>query len=227
MALLAAFIGAISAPLGIGAAYLRDIPAGPAIVLAAAAIFLSTTLGARIWNGARGQMSDPAFPHIHDHRACMTATLAAAETLARTRGQRLTPLRRRVLEIVLESHRPTGAYDVLASLARDRTRPAPPTVYRALEFLLGQGFVHRIDSLSAFVGCFAPEKAHRSRFFLCLRCGRAAEIEDDESRQSARCRGSRGGIRCGTRNRRTCRRVRRLRKHAFRRSGIRVIGWPH
>ncbi len=124
-------------------------------------------------------MSDPAFPHIHDHRACMTATLAAAETLARTRGQRLTPLRRRVLEIVLESHRPTGAYDVLASLARDRTRPAPPTVYRALEFLLGQGFVHRIDSLSAFVGCFAPEKAHRSRFFLCLRCGRAAEIEDD------------------------------------------------
>jgi Fur family transcriptional regulator, zinc uptake regulator len=123
-------------------------------------------------------MNDPAFPHVHDHRACMAGTLAAAEALTRARGEKLTPLRRRVLEIVLESHRPVGAYDVLASLARDRTRPAPPTVYRALEFLLRQGFVHRIDSLSAFVGCFAPEKAHRSRFFLCLRCGRAAEIED-------------------------------------------------
>jgi Fur family zinc uptake transcriptional regulator len=108
----------------------------------------------------------------------MEGTLETAEALARDRGEKLTPLRRRVLEIVLASHRPIGAYDVLAILARDHTRPAPPTVYRALEFLLAQGFVHRIDSLSAFVGCFAPEKAHRSRFFLCLRCGRAAEIED-------------------------------------------------
>jgi Fur family zinc uptake transcriptional regulator len=124
-------------------------------------------------------MNDPAFPAVHDHSACMAGTLAVAEALARARGEKLTPLRRRVLEIVLESHRPIGAYDVLATLARDRTRPAPPTVYRALEFLLGQGFVHRIDSLNAFVGCFAPEKAHRSRFFLCLRCGRAAEIEDE------------------------------------------------
>jgi Fur family transcriptional regulator, zinc uptake regulator len=124
-------------------------------------------------------MNGPAFPPVHDHSACMAATLAAAEDLARTRGEKLTPLRRRVLEIVLESHRPIGAYDVLATLARDHTRPAPPTVYRALEFLLSQGFIHRIDSLSAFVGCFAPEKAHRSRFFLCLRCGRAAEIEDE------------------------------------------------
>ena len=122
-------------------------------------------------------MNGPAFP-AHDHHACMAGTLAAAETLARNRGERLTPLRRRVLEIVLASHRPIGAYDVLAALASDHRKPAPPTVYRALEFLLAQGFVHRIDSLSAFVGCFAPEKAHRSRFFLCLRCGRAAEIED-------------------------------------------------
>jgi Fur family zinc uptake transcriptional regulator len=118
------------------------------------------------------------FLHGHDHRACMAEALAAAETLARSRNEKLTPLRRQVLEIVLESHRPIGAYDVLAALARDRVRPAPPTVYRALEFLLAQGFVHRIDSRSAFVGCFAPGKAHRSRFFLCLRCGGAAEIED-------------------------------------------------
>ncbi len=114
----------------------------------------------------------------HDHKACMAATLASAETLSEARGQKLTALRRRVLAIVLESHRPVGAYDVLAALGRGGTRPAPPTVYRALDFLRAQGFVHRIDSLSAFVGCFAPEKAHRGHFLLCRACGGAAEIDD-------------------------------------------------
>jgi Fur family transcriptional regulator, zinc uptake regulator len=114
----------------------------------------------------------------HDHRACMDATLASAEALCRARGQRLTALRRRVLAIVLESHRPAGAYDVLAALGRDGTRPAPPTIYRALDFLRAQGFVHRIDSRNAFVGCFAPDKAHRGHFLLCRACSGAAEIED-------------------------------------------------
>ena len=110
----------------------------------------------------------------HDHRACMVGSLVVAERL----GAKLTPLRRRVLEIVLESHKPMGAYDVLAALARDGAKPAPPTVYRTLDFLTRQGFVHRIDSLNAFVACFAPDKSHRSRFFLCRACGRASEIED-------------------------------------------------
>jgi Fur family transcriptional regulator, zinc uptake regulator len=117
------------------------------------------------------------FPQ-HDHDACKADTLATAETLARDRGEKLTPLRRRVLEIVLESHRPMGAYDVLSALARDGTKPAPPTVYRALDFLRAQGFVHRIDSQSAFAACFAPATSHRSHFLLCRACGRAAEIED-------------------------------------------------
>ncbi|HEX4293699.1 MAG TPA: Fur family transcriptional regulator [Rhizomicrobium sp.] len=110
----------------------------------------------------------------HDHRACMDVTLLAAERL----GTTLTPLRRRVLEIVLESHKPVGAYDVLGHLARGGKRPAPPTVYRALDFLRAQGFVHRIDSRNAFVACFAPQTAHRSHFLLCRACGRAAEIEN-------------------------------------------------
>jgi Fur family zinc uptake transcriptional regulator len=104
----------------------------------------------------------------------MAATLAAAEAL----GGKLTPLRRRVLEIVLESHAPMGAYDVLAALTRDGARPQPPTVYRALDFLRAQGFVHRIDSLNAFAACFAPEKAHLGHFLLCRACGRAMEIDD-------------------------------------------------
>lgn len=119
-----------------------------------------------------------SFPARHDHRACMADTLAMAERLAGTRGEKLTALRRRVLEIVLASHKPVGAYDVLGAMARDGAKPAPPTVYRALDFLRAQGFVHRIDSLSAFVACFAPETAHRSHFLLCRACGRAAEIDD-------------------------------------------------
>jgi Fur family transcriptional regulator, zinc uptake regulator len=115
----------------------------------------------------------------HDHRACMADTLVAAESLAQSRGEKLTKLRRRVLEIVLESHRPMGAYDMLGALARDGGKPAPPTVYRALDFLRVQGFVHRIDSLNAFVACFAPAKAHRSHFLLCRACGSATEIEDE------------------------------------------------
>lgn len=119
------------------------------------------------------------FPRApHDHNACMAATLQSAEALARARGEKLTKLRRRVLEIVLESHAPMGAYDVLAKLARDGAKPAPPTVYRALDFLRAQGLVHRIDSRNAFAACFAPGTAHRSHFLLCRACGRAAEIDD-------------------------------------------------
>jgi len=113
-----------------------------------------------------------SFPDTHDHKACIASTLAAAEAL----GAKLTPLRRRVLEIVLSSHTPMGAYDVLGALGG--AKPAPPTVYRALDFLTANGFVHRIDSRNAFVACFAPRKAHQSRFLLCRRCKRAAEIED-------------------------------------------------
>jgi len=114
----------------------------------------------------------------HDHDACKADTLATAEQLAQSRGEKLTKLRRRVLEIVLESHRPMGAYDVLGALAKDGTKPAPPTVYRALDFLRTQGFVHRIDSRNAFAACFAPDRPHRSHFLLCRACGEAVEIDD-------------------------------------------------
>ena len=114
----------------------------------------------------------------HDHATCKADTLAMAEALALDRGENLTKLRRRVLEIVLESHRPMGAYDVLGALAQDGTKPAPPTVYRALDFLRAQGFVHRIDSRNAFAACFAPDTPHRSHFLLCRACGQAAEIGD-------------------------------------------------
>ncbi|MBI1237850.1 MAG: transcriptional repressor [Alphaproteobacteria bacterium] len=116
----------------------------------------------------------------HDHDRCVSEAIAKADEHAARSGMRLTPLRRQVLEIVSASHRPLGAYEILEILAGTTatTRPAPPTVYRTLEFLLGAGLVHRIDSLNAFVACFGPATPHKSYFLLCERCGRATEMSD-------------------------------------------------
>jgi Fur family transcriptional regulator, zinc uptake regulator len=115
----------------------------------------------------------------HDHRACVSESLGAAEALAHERKLRLTPRRREVLEIVARSHRPIGAYDVLAKLTKlARENLAPPTVYRALDFLQAHGLVHRISSQNAYVACFAPRAAHRAHFLLCECCGCATEIAD-------------------------------------------------
>jgi Fur family zinc uptake transcriptional regulator len=124
----------------------------------------------------------PRRPHSrHDHRSCVAASLSAADALARERRLRLTPRRREVLRIVARSHRPLGAYEVLAALARNRAQtPKPPTVYRALEFLLAQGLVHRIDSRNAFIACFRPGSAHRAYFFLCEACGCASEVPGEQ-----------------------------------------------
>lgn len=116
----------------------------------------------------------------HDHSHCVREALAAAKQMARRRGLRFTPLRWRVLEIVLGSHKPMGAYEILHTLADDGAarEPAPPTVYRALDFLLREGFVHRIDTMNAYAACFAPERRHRSHFLLCKTCGCVAELEN-------------------------------------------------
>lgn len=121
-----------------------------------------------------------AFPgDKHDHDACVDDALARAEALCAARGERLTPLRRRVLELVWDSHRPARAYEILDKLQEERGGAAPPTVYRALDFLLGQGLVHRIESLNAFFGCDTPEGRHGGQFLICTRCGKVAEIDSD------------------------------------------------
>jgi Fur family zinc uptake transcriptional regulator len=120
-------------------------------------------------------------PHAHgahDHGACIDRALAAAVELCATRELNLTAVRRRVLEIVWRAHEPIGAYDILAELSKERDKAAPPTVYRALEFLMGAGLVHRIDSLNAFLGCDAPGHAHVAQFLVCRACHRVAEIDD-------------------------------------------------
>ena len=87
----------------------------------------------------------------HDHQRCTADALAHAERFCAERSQRLTPIRRRVLEVLLENHNPLGAYEIMDRAAASGTRPAPITVYRALDFLRENGLVHRIESRNAFV----------------------------------------------------------------------------
>jgi Fur family zinc uptake transcriptional regulator len=101
-----------------------------------------------------------------------------AEVLCQARGARLTPVRRRVLELVWRGHRPRGAYDILDDLGRDGRPAAPLTVYRALDFLVEHGLVHRLESLNAFIGCADPERRHPAQFLVCEDCGSTTELDD-------------------------------------------------
>src|SRR3954462_5720387 len=114
----------------------------------------------------------------HDHTRCIADALGMAETVCGKRGPRLTPLRRRVLELVWNSHRPVRAYAILDDLREGDKAAAPPTVYRAHDFLIEQGLIHRIESLNAFVGCDHPEDRHVSQFLICTNCSAAVEIDD-------------------------------------------------
>lgn len=120
----------------------------------------------------------PAIQHAHDHDSCVSDAVTAATALCVTKGLRLTDLRKRVLELVWGSHRPIGAYALLDALRQEGLGSAPPTVYRALDFLLEHGLVHRIESLNAFVGCAHPGERHRGLFLICTSCRDALEIDD-------------------------------------------------
>lgn len=111
----------------------------------------------------------------HDHDACAGGAMARAEAALAGAGQRLTPVRRRTLQILLESHRALGAYEVLERLALDGYGNQPPVAYRALEFLEEQGLVHRIRRLNAFTACMHPGEVHASAFLICRECHAVAE----------------------------------------------------
>lgn len=117
-------------------------------------------------------------PAPHDHQHCVADAIATAEALCRQRGLRFTNIRRRVLELVWDSHKPVGAYDILDALNKDGQKAAPPTVYRALEFLIEADLVHRLDSLNAFVGCPDPSSSHTGQFLICRACRSVAELDD-------------------------------------------------
>ena len=122
-------------------------------------------------------MSRSVFPAPnHDHKRCSADALRRAEALCGERAQKLTPTRRQVLEVLLESHKPLGAYEIIDRAARHGTRHAPITIYRALDFLIENGLAHRIESRNAFIACVHRHAAADLVVFLiCERCGEVGE----------------------------------------------------
>ncbi len=120
--------------------------------------------------------------HVHD----ATGFVAAVEHACRERGLRLTPIRARVLGLVADAGQPIKAYDLLEKIRVGNNADsegagvaAPPTVYRALDFLLVNGFIHKLESVNAFVACHHPSTAqHSVPFLICDRCHSAVELED-------------------------------------------------
>ena len=139
-------------------------------------------MNSRRYSMRRTNVITPFKKSNHIHQQCADAALSVAEDTCNSRGVRLTKLRRRVLELVWSSHEPVKAYDILDILRDEHSGSAPPTVYRALEFLQEEGMVHRIESLNAYVGCGAPDHNHASQFLICQSCGAAAEMNDNEIR---------------------------------------------
>jgi Fur family zinc uptake transcriptional regulator len=116
----------------------------------------------------------------HNHDRCIADALTTATELCADRGTRLTPIRRRVLELIWRSHRPVGAYALLDELRTDGRSAAPPTVYRALDFLIEQGLIHRLDTLNAFLGCIDPRHPHQGHYLICEECHSVTEIAEPE-----------------------------------------------
>src|SRR3954465_15929403 len=123
-------------------------------------------------------LAKPPFPAPdHDHGRCTAEAITHAEQVCAKRAQKFTPCRRQVLQALLSSHRPLGAYEVIDELAKSMPRPAPITVYRALDFLMENGLVHRIESRNAFLACAHDhDAAAMVAFLICERCGSVGEI---------------------------------------------------
>ena len=115
--------------------------------------------------------------NARERRAIAVQMKSAAEACAR-RGARLTELRRRVLALILEAEAPLTAYQLLDLLKETRKGAAPPTIYRALDFLMKQRLVHKVERLNAFIACIESGHQHPVQFLICGECGKVAEIED-------------------------------------------------
>jgi Fur family zinc uptake transcriptional regulator len=128
------------------------------------------------------QNNEPlGFKH-HDHGACVSETIATAEARCDEQGLRFTPVRRRVLEILLQEHRALGAYAILDQLREDGFGSQPTIAYRALDFLVSNGLAHKIERLNAFIACVHPDEAHTPAFMICRVCETVAEAHSSQAR---------------------------------------------
>ncbi|MDX8349274.1 transcriptional repressor [Cognatiyoonia sp. IB215446] len=120
--------------------------------------------------------------HEHDHDTCVSGALAAADERCAEKGLRLTPVRRKVLELLLQEHRALGAYTILDLLRDAGFGSQPPVAYRALDFLVENGFVHKVERLNAFVACAHPGENHSPAFMICRVCDAVAEAYSTPSK---------------------------------------------
>ena len=111
----------------------------------------------------------------HDHSACVADMMSAAESYTGAHKLQFTPIRRRVLEMLLQDHKALGAYAVLERLKAEGKAAQPPVAYRALDFLVKHGFVHKIERLNAYIACAHPFESHTPAFMICRQCHAVAE----------------------------------------------------
>jgi len=111
----------------------------------------------------------------HDHNQCIQNAISAAERICSKRGVQLTPIRHKILELIWNSHKAIKAYDLLDQIRPINDAAKPSTVYRALDFLLEQGLIHRVESLNAFVGCRSSGCQHDQLLLICTECHNVEE----------------------------------------------------
>jgi Fur family zinc uptake transcriptional regulator len=109
-------------------------------------------------------------PIAHDHKKCVSHALGTAEQLCLSRGVQLTPIRHQVLELIWVSHQAVKAYELLDRIKPMQAAAKPATIYRALDFLIEQGLIHRVESLNAFIGCSRSEHQHEQLLLICNKC---------------------------------------------------------
>ncbi|GAA6193290.1 transcriptional repressor [Phaeobacter gallaeciensis] len=126
-------------------------------------------------------MAAIGFTH-HDHSCCIQNTVDVADKHCKQAGLQLTPIRKRVLEILLEEHRALGAYEILDRLRQENLGSQPPVAYRALDFLVKNGFAHKIERMNAFVACTQPGEVHTPVFMICRECDTVAESASELSK---------------------------------------------
>ena len=115
-----------------------------------------------------------------DHEVCIERAMREAESICQEKGLRFTDLRREVLRLIWSSHVPAKAYDILENLKGKEWSAKPPTVYRALDFLLETGLVHKLDSINAYIGRSHPREKNASYFLICTDCNEAKECCSSE-----------------------------------------------
>ena len=121
------------------------------------------------------KLSSTPLASEHDHNQCIRDAISTAEQICNQRGVQLTPIRHKVLELIWNSHQAIKAYDLLDQIRPTNDAAKPSTVYRALDFLLEHGLIHRVESLNAFVGCRSSGSQHDQLLLICTACHNVEE----------------------------------------------------